>query len=51
MLLQPGGYLALEIGEGQAENITTMLRTAGVYREVSVVQDLAGIDRVICAHL
>jgi release factor glutamine methyltransferase len=51
MLLQPGGYLALEIGGGQAESITTMLGTAGVYREVCVVQDLAGIDRVICAHL
>ena len=50
ILLRRGGYLVLEIGRGQAESIKAMLRTAAFYREVKVVQDLAGIERVICAH-
>jgi len=50
-LLQPGGYLLLEIGGTQAERITRMLCTEKVYRQVHVLQDLAGIDRVVAAHI
>ena len=49
--LQDGGYLLLEIGGTQAESITRMLSTAKVYRQVHVLQDLAGIDRVVSAHI
>jgi release factor glutamine methyltransferase len=51
ILLRRGGYLVLEIGSGQAESIKGMLSRVPVYREVNVVQDLAGIERVICAHI
>ena len=51
ILLRRGGYLVLEIGSGQAESIQGMLSSVTVYREVNVVQDLAGRERVICAHI
>jgi release factor glutamine methyltransferase len=49
-LLHPGGYLLLEIGVEQAAPIKKMMTTSKVYREVHVVQDLAGIERVVSAH-
>jgi len=49
-LLHPGGYLLLEIGGAQAPRIKQMMHTAQVYREVHVVHDLAGIERVVSAH-
>jgi release factor glutamine methyltransferase len=50
ILLQRGGYLVLEIGRGQAESVKKIMSTTKAYREVHVVQDLAGIERVVCAH-
>jgi len=50
ILLQRGGYVLLEIGSGQAESVRALLRTKKVYRAVHVVKDLAGIERVVCAH-
>ena len=44
--LAPGGLLAFEVGLGSAEAATARLRELG-YVEVTVVPDLAGIDRVI----
>jgi len=43
-VLEPGGLLALEIGFGQAEEVTALVRE---WRNVSVAPDLAGIPRVI----
>lgn len=40
------GLLALEIGEGQAEAVTTLLAEAG-FDEIQVRTDLAGIERVV----
>ena len=50
ILLRRGGALVLEIGRGQADSIEAMLHSAAFYREVKVVQDLAGIERVVCAR-
>lgn len=44
--LVPGGWLLLEIGCDQAEAVTGLLSAAG-FRDISVVKDLAGLDRVV----
>jgi len=38
--------IALEIGQGQAETVSSLLKAAG-YEDVTVIQDLAGIGRVV----
>jgi release factor glutamine methyltransferase len=48
-LLRPGGWLAVEIGEGMAGEVTSALGAAGL-EVVRVGRDLAGIDRVVLAH-
>jgi release factor glutamine methyltransferase len=42
----PGGAIALEVGEGQAEAVEGLLREAG-FSSVESRADLAGIDRVV----
>lgn len=46
--IKPGGTLVMEIGSRQAEAVTSMLSAAG-FRDVSVMKDLAGLDRVVLA--
>ena len=45
--LRPDGYLLLEIGQGQAENLTAFLANLFPDSEIEVTADLGGIDRVI----
>lgn len=44
--LKPGGMLALEIGDGQVESVTALMKNCG-FEHVVATPDLAGIDRVI----
>ncbi|MDO4261997.1 MAG: peptide chain release factor N(5)-glutamine methyltransferase [Eubacteriales bacterium] len=44
--LRPGGRLYLEIGYDQAEAVSGLL--AERFRDVRIVKDLAGLDRVVC---
>ncbi len=46
--LLPGGHLLLEIGYDQGETVPALLREAG-FRDIEVIKDLAGNDRVIAA--
>ena len=46
-VLAPEGWLLLEIGFGQSEKITSLLKG---WEAVSVEQDLQGIDRVLAAR-
>lgn len=48
-LLAPGGWLLLEMGAGQAEQVQAILRQAG-WNQIRVVPDLAGISRVVEAR-
>lgn len=48
--LKEKGWLLLEIGCNQAMEVTAMMKQAG-FEEVSVVQDLAHLDRVVLGHL
>ena len=45
-VLRPGGRLALEVGDGQAEHVASALRELG-YVDVTTTQDLAGRERVV----
>ncbi len=45
-VLNPGGWLLLEVGFGQAETVAGEARAAG-YTEVRVLNDLSGIGRVV----
>ena len=45
-VLKPGGRLFLEIGYDQGEAVTGLLRENG-YQELMLLQDYAGLDRVV----
>ncbi|HEX6263388.1 MAG TPA: peptide chain release factor N(5)-glutamine methyltransferase [Actinomycetota bacterium] len=47
--LQPGGWLAMEIGAGQGDEVAGLLSER--YERVEVVPDLAGLDRVARGRL
>lgn len=44
--LKEEGYLMLEIGYDQGEEVSKMMQQAG-FREIKVIKDLAGLDRVV----
>lgn len=44
--LSPGGLLAVEVGQGQAESVAELWRAAGL-RKVETIADYAGIGRVV----
>jgi len=48
-VLVPGGWIALEIGQGQAEAVRALLADAG-YGEIAFIPDLQGILRVAAAR-
>ena len=45
-VLEPNGWLVLEVGDGQAEATAALLTNSG-YGEVEITPDLAGRDRVV----
>lgn len=47
-LLRPGGWLLLEIGWDQADDLRRLAGEAGGWTDAEVRQDLGGRDRVIC---
>jgi release factor glutamine methyltransferase len=47
--LRPKGLLALEVGMGQYSLVAGLLRGCG-FTDVEARRDLAGIDRIVCAH-
>ena len=47
--LVPGGVILFEIGYDQGGAVSGMLKDKG-YRDVQVIKDLAGLDRVVKAH-
>jgi release factor glutamine methyltransferase len=49
-LLAPGGWLAVEIGIGQAEAVTALLAGGGLVIAGAPRRDLAGVPRVILAR-
>ena len=49
-LLAPGGYLVLEIGQGQGSDVTRLLTDAELAPVGEPRRDLAGIERVLAAQ-
>jgi len=47
--LCPGGWILLEIGCAQAYAVKVLLQENG-YEELEIIQDLAGLDRVVAAR-
>ena len=45
MVLRPGGWVAVEIGMGQSEEVTSLFASASL-RDIETRLDLAGIERV-----
>jgi release factor glutamine methyltransferase len=48
-LLTPRGRLVTELGQGQAEPVSAIMRAAGLTIETPIRRDLAGINRALCA--
>lgn len=48
--LNDGGYLVFELGLGQSPEVTQLMKNAG-FKDIKILKDFAGIDRVIFAHL
>ena len=49
--LRPGGFLLLEVGQGQGRAVTALLRHLFPSAGIEVIPDLAGIDRVMVLSL
>lgn len=49
-ILNTGGYLLFELGIGQSQAVKNIMAQAG-FKDIEIIKDLAGIDRVISAHL
>jgi release factor glutamine methyltransferase len=47
--INKGGYLLLEIGLGQSDAVVDMLNNMASVKNIEVIPDLRGIDRIICA--
>ena len=50
VFLKKGGALIMEMGIGQAETYSVIVRETGNYKTPEIVKDLAGIDRVLVAR-
>lgn len=48
--ISPGGWLMMEVGEGQAEAVSRMTGLSNSFEPASIVKDLAGIERVVKAR-
>lgn len=48
--LTSGGWLMMEVGEGQAEAVAEMIADSKAFETASTVKDLAGIGRVVKAR-
>lgn len=46
--LMPGGVLALEVGQGQAQRVCQTASASGLYEVARIIKDHADIERVVC---
>lgn len=46
-VLVPGGWLAFEVGIGQAEQVVELMRKTNGFADIEIIKDYAGIDRVV----
>lgn len=48
--LKKGGWLLLELGEGQGEKVSELFKSTGEFKNPILLKDLSGIERVIKAQ-
>jgi release factor glutamine methyltransferase len=48
--LLPGGWLLLEVGEGQAKKVAGFLKVSGRYRTPTIIKDYSDRRRVVKAQ-
>lgn len=48
-ILNKGGWLLFELGHGQSGDVRKIMEQNG-FRNIEIIKDLAGIDRVICGQ-
>lgn len=48
-LLLKNGFIAVEIGYDQSELITNLIESGGRFKQIEVIKDLAGLDRIVIA--
>lgn len=49
-LLNQGGYLMMEFGDGQAEAIAKLVGAQGSFAHIEIIKDLTGKERFIICH-
>ena len=49
-ILNAGGYLLFELGFRQSNDVKKIMESNG-FKDIEIIKDLAGIDRVICGHI
>ena len=49
-VLNKGGYLMFELGIGQSQDVKSLMEKNG-FKDIEIIKDLAGIDRVITGKL
>lgn len=49
--LRPGGWVVLEVGQGQAPAVKRILQGTGVMETIWISPDLAGIERVVVGRM
>ncbi len=49
--LNPEGWICLEIGYDQGEDLKNLFSGAGKFENIEIIRDLSGLDRVACAQI
>ena len=49
-MLEPGGFMAFEVGAGQAAAVAEMAEANPLIKRTETIKDLAGIERVVVAY-
>ncbi len=49
-LLRPGGWLVLEVGDGQARSVARMAASTSAFHTPEIVPDLNGVERVVLSR-
>jgi release factor glutamine methyltransferase len=48
--LRKGGWLLLEVGQGQGKKVYNMINQVGSFNLLELIKDFSGIDRVVKAQ-
>jgi len=49
--LKEGGFLAMELGDGQSEKVKDTVEANSFFKDIEIVRDLNGVERVLIAQM